>query len=171
MQKSTRRHLTILSFCAAGILFLLITPYIGVAGIFTGIMGLILLVAYCILAIVDVRLTEKAASKNIPANILNEYDDARKKQAKELHKDINGLAWVWIAGFVLTLPFCALIYFALGYPFSLIAGTVTASYTLTGAMASAWTLTQLLLSYLMAFVIIFVVIYVLMNSKPNPGEY
>lgn len=86
----------------------------------------------------------------------------------QLQEDKRGLAWVWIAGLVLTLPFCALLYWVLDYPFDMIVATVSPMYTFTGTMAMAWTTAQLLLSYLLSFVIVFAVLWVIVNAK-NPS--
>ncbi len=79
-----------------------------------------------------------------------------------------GLAWIWIVGFVLTLPFCALIYWTMDYPLDLIIISLTGMYSFTGTMLYAWNAVQLIISYLLAFVVIYAVIWVLVNSK-SPG--
>lgn len=88
-----------------------------------------------------------------------------------LNRKQSGLAWIWIAGFALTIPFCAFIYWCLDYPFDLIVESVLVDVTLTGTMASAWAATQIVISYLLAFVVIFAVLWVINNSKSGGANY
>lgn len=95
------------------------------------------------------------------------YMNGLNKQQRLLANN-SGLAWVWIVGFGLTIPMCALIYWCLDYPFDLIVQSIGGMYTFTGVMAYAWSTTQFIISYLLAFVIIYAVIWVIVNSKtPN----
>ena len=90
---------------------------------------------------------------------------------KQFRKDKRGVAWVWIVGFLLTIPMCALIQFALSYPFDLITEQMAGLYTLTGPMASAGLAIQFIISYSLAFVIIYAVIWVTVNSKSSGGGF
>lgn len=90
------------------------------------------------------------------------------KSFRKLTDDKSGLAWIWIVGFGLTLPLCALVYWSLDYPFDMIAEVAMGAYTLTGTMAFAWDTSRLIISYLLAFVVIFAVVWVITNSK-NPN--
>lgn len=154
MNKKSKRTLIVFSFLLAAFICLVLTQYIGEYGVVSFTFGFAFLIAYCVLAIADLRKTGKE----------------EKAALRDIIKDSRAVAWVWIGGFALTLPFCALIYFCLGYPFSLIADVVNAGYTLTGTMGAAWTATQLILSYILALVLVFVVVNVIMNSK-HTGEY
>ena len=89
----------------------------------------------------------------------------------KLRRNKRGLAWIWAVGFLLTLPFSALVYFLLDYPFDLMLGQISGTYTLTGTMADAWTATHFLISYLLSFVVIFVVVWILVNSKSPQQVY
>ena len=88
---------------------------------------------------------------------------------KQFRKDKRAVAWVWIVGFFLTIPMCAVIQFALSYPFDLITEQLASEYTPTGAMASAGLAIQFIISYSLAFVIIYAVIWVVVNSKTTGG--
>ena len=89
---------------------------------------------------------------------------------KKFRKDTHALAWIWIVGFVLSIPMCALIYFVLDYPFDIIATYVEGTTTFTGTMAYAWTATEFIISYLLALCLILSVLWVIINSK-SPGVY
>ena len=91
--------------------------------------------------------------------------------SKNLKDDKQGLAWIWIVGFFLTIPMCALIYFVLDYPFDIIVETVLPIYTYTGFMASAMTAVEVIIDYLLAFVVIFAVLWVVINAKSPQGGY
>lgn len=88
-----------------------------------------------------------------------------------ISSDVCGLAWVWVVGFGLSLPFCAFLYWMLDYPFDIIARHCLGLYTFSGTMAYAWTACQIIVSYLLAFVVIYSVIWVIVNSKSSEGIY
>lgn len=90
---------------------------------------------------------------------------------KKFRKDNRALAWLWIVGFVLTIPMTALVYFVLDYPFDIIATYVEGTVTFTGAMAYAWATTHFIISYLLGFVLIFATLWVIINSKSPQGVY
>ena len=138
----------LLSISMFGVLFS------GPAQLFVVMIGLALM----FVATVDVTCT------------MFEWHPKQKLQAFLSHKE-SGLAWIWIAGFALTIPFCAFIYWCLDYPFDIIVETVLADVTLTGTMASAWAATQVIISYLLAFVVIFSVLWVINNSKSGGVNY
>ena len=82
-----------------------------------------------------------------------------------LEKEKSGLAWIWIVRFGLTIPLCAVTYWALDYPFDIIAEVALGVYTFTGTMSYAWDTTRLMISYLLAFVVIFTILWIIQNSK------
>lgn len=90
------------------------------------------------------------------------------KTLDKLGYDKRGLAWIWIVGFGLTFPFCAVVYWALDYPFDLISEVALGVYTFEGTMAYAWDASRLVISYLLVFVVIFTVLWVVQNSKAPP---
>jgi len=93
------------------------------------------------------------------------------KLLSSLKDNKEGLAWVWIVGFFLSLPMCGLVYWVLDYPFELIAEQMTGLYTLTGTMAYSWMAVHFTISYLLAFVLIFTILWVIINSKSPTGMY
>ena len=138
----------LLSISMFGVLFS------GPAQLFVIMIGLALM----FVAIVDVTC------------IMYEWHPIAKLKSFASRKE-SGLAWIWIAGFALTIPFCAFVYWCLDYPFDIIVTSVLADVTLTGTMASAWAATQIIVSYLLAFTIIFAVLWVINNSKPGGANY
>ena len=80
-------------------------------------------------------------------------------------KNKQGIVWLWIVAFFLTIPVCVLFYTLLTYALNLILDQTSSMYTLTGTMALAWTATQFIISYLLAFVVIFAIFWVIVNSK------
>jgi hypothetical protein len=84
---------------------------------------------------------------------------------KRFRENRQGLAWILIAGLLLSLPFCALVYWVLDYPFELLLDTCEGLVTFTGTMASAWITTKVLISYLLAFCLIYSVLWVIINAK------
>jgi hypothetical protein len=99
------------------------------------------------------------------------FDFHLKTKLKAFIHNTKGLAWIWIVGFGLTIPFCAFIYWVLAYPFEIIAESAMGMMTLTGTMAYSWVLTKFMISYMLAFVVIFAVIWVIINSKSPQGVY
>jgi hypothetical protein len=88
------------------------------------------------------------------------------KTVKKLSENKSGVAWIWAVA-VLAIVFCPLVYWAVGYPFDIIATQMTGMYTLTGTMALAWSAARVVISYILAFVLFFVMVWSFVNARNN----
>ena len=79
----------------------------------------------------------------------------------------SGMAWIWAVA-LLAIIFLPLVYWAVGWPFDIVATQVQQLYTLTGTMAYAWIAVRALISYLLAFALFFIAIWAIVNAK-SPG--
>lgn len=130
-------------FALAGACLILLTSYIGEWGYVTMLMGLTFAIMALLKTIVMVLHVDSV---------------------KKLAKDKRGVAWVWgVAG--LAILFCPIVYWAIGYPFSIIEEQMLGMYTLTGNMALAWTAAKVFISYILALVLFFVMVWSFVNAR------
>jgi hypothetical protein len=148
MDKHLTRVLEDVAALSSGLILIVVSFYLGYIGLLSFLIGCILTAC----PTVDFCLMLRTTNKNFLSN----------KQ---------GLVWIWIVGLGLAIPFSALVYWTLDYPFDLIRLSTADLYTFTGAMASTWMVIQAAISYLLAVVLIYAVIWVIMNSKSPQQVY